>query len=233
MTPPFQRVLAFDCSGAACSVALYSEGQVTIRRYKAMTRGHAEALIPMIAETMAATGEHFSRLAAIAVTVGPGAFTGIRIGLAAARGIGLAAGIPILGVTTFAAVAEAVQDSERRGRRLMVLLDSKRGDLFVQEFDTTLTPVGSASIRAPEVVAAALGSGTATLAGDGVALVRAPLASLNADVRFSAADGPVEAAYVASAAVRLATNGERLPPIPLYLRAPEIRLADRSQVSRH
>src|SRR5262245_1095256 len=130
----FERILALDSSGGACSVALWRRDAVVARRYRAMTRGHAEALMPMIVETMAAAAEAFPALTAVAVTVGPGAFTGIRIGLAAARGIGLAADIVVTGVTTFAAVAEAVPEAERAGQKLLVLLDSKRGDLFVQQF---------------------------------------------------------------------------------------------------
>src|SRR5215470_1069032 len=95
-------ILAFDCSGAACSAALWRRGALAAHRYRTMTRGHAEALMPMLAETVAQAGETFHALTAVAVTVGPGAFTGIRIGLAAARGIGLAATIPVVGVTTFA-----------------------------------------------------------------------------------------------------------------------------------
>src|SRR5262245_36705535 len=108
-----ETILALDCSGAACSAALWRQGVLAAHRYRAMTRGHAEALMPMLAETVAQAGETFHSLTAMAVTVGPGAFTGIRVGLAAARGIGLAAAIPVVGVTTFAAVAEAIPEAER------------------------------------------------------------------------------------------------------------------------
>src|SRR5215475_8271992 len=138
-----ETILALDSSGAACSTALWRRGTVVARRYRAMERGHAEALMPMLVETMAEAGEALRALTAVAVTVGPGAFTGIRIGLAAARGIGLAAGIPVVGVTTFAAVAAAVSETERAGRRLLVVLDSKRGDVFVQEFAAEARAVGS------------------------------------------------------------------------------------------
>src|SRR5919108_3263764 len=130
------QILAMDASGDACSAALWREGAVIAQRYRQMVRGHAEALMPMVLETMAEAGETLRRLNAVAVSVGPGAFTGLRIGLAAARGVGLAAAIPVVGVTTFAAVAEAVPESERDGRTLIVLLDTKRGDVFVQRFPT-------------------------------------------------------------------------------------------------
>src|SRR5438552_13886170 len=103
-----EAILALDSSGAACSTALWRRGAVVARSRREMARGHAEALIPMLVETMSGAGESLKALDAVAVTVGPGAFTGIRIGLAAARGIGLAANIPVVGITTFAAIAEAV-----------------------------------------------------------------------------------------------------------------------------
>ncbi|MGE4230173.1 MAG: tRNA (adenosine(37)-N6)-threonylcarbamoyltransferase complex dimerization subunit type 1 TsaB [Dongiaceae bacterium] len=197
------------------------------RRYRRMMRGHAEALMPMIVETMAEAGESFRLLDAVAVTVGPGAFTGIRVGLAAARGIALAAGIPAVGVTTFAAVAESVPESERGNRRLVVLLDSRRGDVFVQEFATSLRPARPPEIRAPASFADDLAPERTILAGDGVALVRPHLTGAKLDVEFSSMDGPTDAAHVAVAAIRLLASGEALPARPLYLRAPDVRPADR------
>ena len=94
------RILAFDTATSACSAALWEDGRVGARRFETMTRGHAEALVPMIADVMDEAGTNFPRLDLIAVTVGPGAFTGLRIGLAAARGMALAAAVPCLGGLT-------------------------------------------------------------------------------------------------------------------------------------
>jgi tRNA threonylcarbamoyladenosine biosynthesis protein TsaB len=223
MTPP-ERILAIDVSGGACSTAMWREGRVVARRYRPMTRGHAEALMPMIHETMVEVGESLRRLDAVAVSIGPGAFTGIRIGLAAARGIGLAAAVPTVGISTFAAVAEAVPESERSARTLVVLLDSRRGDLFVQRFSPSLEPLDSPAIEAPEAFAASLTRDPMLLAGDGVRLVRPHSTAPHADVRFSTALGPVDAANVATLAARRIWDGA-VPARPLYLRAPELRLA--------
>lgn len=221
----FERILAIDASGAACSAAVWRRGAVVARRFRRMTRGHAEALMPMIVETMTEADESLRGLDAVAVSVGPGAFTGIRIGLAAARGIALAAGIPAVGVTSFSAVAEAVPESERGDRRLIVLLDSKRGDVFVQEFSVSLRPAELPEIRAPASFAADRAAEGVILAGDGVALVRPHLAGLKPDLRLSSADGPADAAHVATAAIRLLGSGDILPARPLYLRAPDVRPA--------
>lgn len=219
----FETILALDSSGAACSTALWRRGAIVARRYREMARGHAEVLMPMLVETVAEAGESFSALNAVAVTVGPGAFTGIRIGLAAARGIALAAGIPVVGVTTFAAVAEAVSETERANRRLLVLLDSKRGDVFVQEFASERAAVGSPTILSPDAVLHRLAPGSFILAGDGIAVVRSHLGAAGLDVEYSAVNGPADACWVAQLAARSIAERTGLPATPLYLRAPELR----------
>lgn len=220
-----ERILAIDASGGACSTALWRQGAVVARRYRPMARGHAEALMPMILETMVEGGEALRLLDAVAVSVGPGAFTGIRIGLAAARGIGLAATIPIVGVTTFAAVAEAVPASEQCDRAMVVLLDTKRGDIFVQRFSAARSPINPPIIQTPESFVACLTADPVLLAGDGAALVRPRLIAPADDVRFSTALGPVDAVNVAAVAVRSIADGGALPARPLYLRAPDVRPA--------
>ena len=101
-TPPL-RILALDAATTACSAALWVDGKIVARRFQAMNRGQAEALLPMVAEVLAEA--QMTKPDLIAVTVGPGAFTGIRIGLAAARGLGLAWNIPVAGISTTLALA--------------------------------------------------------------------------------------------------------------------------------
>ena len=106
-------LLAVDCATNACSAALWLDDGAGPHRYRAMRRGHAETLMPMVRAVMDEAGLAFSDLDAIAVTTGPGAFTGIRIGLAAARGFALAANLPLIGVTTLEAVAGAMTVAAR------------------------------------------------------------------------------------------------------------------------
>lgn len=190
-----------------------------------MARGHAEALIPMIEIVLGDVGLPLRRIDALAVTVGPGTFTGIRIGLAAAQGIGLAAGVPVCGVTTFAAVAEAIPESARQDRRLFALLDSKRGDLFVQEYNDHLTPAAPSAALCPERVAGLLSEAPAVAAGDGAALLRPLIQDRLSDGTIHIhSEGPADARSVASVAVRLFSSGQISPPVPLYLRAPDVRI---------
>ena len=100
-------VLAIDTACSACSAALARDGVVVAARSEAMARGHAEALMPMVQAVMAEARIAWADLELVAVTNGPGSFTGLRTGLAAARGIALAQGIPVAGVTTLEAVAAA------------------------------------------------------------------------------------------------------------------------------
>ncbi|MGQ0676762.1 MAG: tRNA (adenosine(37)-N6)-threonylcarbamoyltransferase complex dimerization subunit type 1 TsaB, partial [Rhodospirillales bacterium] len=112
-------ILAFDCAGAACSVVLWQKGRVLARRAQASRHGQAEILLPMIEAALAEAGLSYGALAAIATTQGPGSFTGLRAGLAAARGLKLATGLPAIGVSTFDAAAHATALVERRGRNVL------------------------------------------------------------------------------------------------------------------
>jgi tRNA threonylcarbamoyl adenosine modification protein YeaZ/ribosomal-protein-alanine acetyltransferase len=102
-------LLAIDTCFHACSAALYDQDAVQASRYVEMERGHAEALGPMVAEVFAEAGVTPKQLSTIAVTIGPGTFTGLRIGLAYAKGLGVALGIPVVGLNSLLAIAASHQ----------------------------------------------------------------------------------------------------------------------------
>jgi tRNA threonylcarbamoyladenosine biosynthesis protein TsaB len=112
-------ILAIDTALDACSAAVLdtSANKTLAIESQAMKRGHAEALMPLIARVMAASGAAFAALDRIAVTTGPGSFTGLRVGLSAARGIALAANKPVVGLTTLTAYAAHHADRLRRAVR--------------------------------------------------------------------------------------------------------------------
>lgn len=211
-------VLALDSATSACSVALWQDGIVRGRRFSAMARGQSEALIPMVAEAMAEAGESFSRLDLLAVTVGPGAFTGIRIGLAAARGLALATGLPLAGITTLEAVAAGIPAAERNGRRLVVALESKRDEVWVQAFAEDLSPLCAPQALLPEDIARRF-PGPLLVAGDAAPRV------LGDDIALSQAASLPDAAIVAALAATRWSAGNALPPEPLYLRPADVTLA--------
>lgn len=227
------RVLGFDTATSACSAALWQDGRILARRYEAMVRGQSEHLIPMVLEVMNEAGVEFPDLDLVAVTRGPGAFTGLRIGLAAARGMALSGGLPCFGVTTFDAVAWAIPAEERQKGNLLVALDSRRADVFAQAYAPDLSPAGDAEAVLPEDLPAFANranranrgdgpNGPVLVAGDAADRSAEALEAGGADVILSAAPGAPDAASVAAlAAERWSGEMPPAPPAPLYLRPPD------------
>jgi len=213
-------VLAFDSAGHACSAAVLGGGEVLARRFAPMERGQAEALMPMISAVLDESGQPLEALDLIAVTVGPGAFTGLRIGLAAARGLSLASGVTLMGITSFAAVAAQVAAERAAGRSLIVALDSKRREFYLQAFAAG-APQGEGALVAPEEVAAWLPPGPLLLAGDAAPALAGVIAA-RVDFALAAGAGLADATDVGRLAVAAWRPGlQPPPPRPLYLRAPD------------
>lgn len=210
------RVLAFDTSGAGCAAAVLSDGVVLAHRAEILGRGHAERIMPMIREVMQEADVAPRALDLLGVTTGPGAFTGLRIGLAAARGLALATGVPALGITSFDTLASEVPPDARRGRHLVVAIDSKREAPFLALYDETgCSPLKAAPVL-PSDWSAWLPDAPLLLIGDAAAQLMEGLPGRDAEavgLRLPAA--PV-VARLAEAKWR---GGEHPPPRPLYLRA--------------
>ncbi len=214
-------VLAIDTALNACSVAVTRGADVLFTETLEMERGQAEVLVPRIEAAMAAAGTGFGDLDLIGVTVGPGAFTGIRIGLAAARGFAVATGLPVSGVTTLEALAAAAR-AGAEGRAVLAAVDTKRRDLFVQGFGAGGEALTEAAVSAPDVLAecAAAIEGPILLCGDAAGPVSEILRAGGRDVAISGTGPwPDPAVVAAIAAARAGTSGV-LPPEPLYLRPP-------------
>jgi tRNA threonylcarbamoyladenosine biosynthesis protein TsaB len=217
------KVLGLDCTGGACSAAVLAGGRVLAARFAVMERGQSEALMPMIATVLDEAALDLSALDLLAVTCGPGSFTGVRTGLAAARGLTLASGLPLLGVTSFDAVAEAVAGPDRAAK-LVVALESRRVELFLQRFDGA--SAAPPALVAAEDWAAFAPAGAFAVAGDGARRFAAGLQRDDAEILGA---DPVDAVHVARLAGRRWQPGTRPPaPAPLYLRAPDTSVAPRS-----
>jgi tRNA threonylcarbamoyladenosine biosynthesis protein TsaB len=207
------KVLAFDCSGASCSAAVLIDDRPAAQRFAPMERGHAETLLPMIEAVLREAALELAALDLLAVTVGPGSFTGLRIGLAAARGFALARKLPAIGVTSF----DAVEVGDPTAQPLFVALESKRAELFFQRRDRADPRLPA--LVPPEEWAAILPPGPCFLAGDGAPRLAAGL-NRNDVVVLPGHGRPDPVALARLGAARWRA-GDRTPLAPLYLRAPD------------
>jgi tRNA threonylcarbamoyladenosine biosynthesis protein TsaB len=197
------RVLAFDSCLGACSAALLDESGPIAARYEEMPRGQAERLVPMVEEVRVEAGLAWSALDLICVTVGPGSFTGVRIGLAAAQGFALAADLPILGLTTLEALACAAPPD----RPVLALIDARRGQLYAQPFAPGLEPLAQPQALAPEQALALAPAGAVVIG------------KMGSDPIF-----PDARVFGRLAFARAGEARRGAPPRPLYLRGADAKL---------
>lgn len=139
-------ILAIDTSMAACSAAVHDTAprSVLAAHYTPMDKGQAEAIAPMVKDVMAQAGLAFAALGRIAVTTGPGTFTGVRIGLAMARGLGLALAIPVTGIDSLSAIAA---NEGNTGAPLLVVADARRNEVYAGLYR------GGKMLNSPAVIA--------------------------------------------------------------------------------
>jgi tRNA threonylcarbamoyladenosine biosynthesis protein TsaB len=249
-------LLAMETAGSACSAAVARGAAVLAAERLVMRHGHAEALLPMIERVMDKAGLAPAQLDAVAAAIGPGGFTGIRVGLAAAHGIALAVGARLIGVSSFAAVAAGPRIVESRivepriaefggsgGQRLLVALDSRRADLYVQLFALDAASALAEPLAAPEALLAdRLADYVGGLAGDAPLLIagdaaEAAAAALGRRAGIAIANNSAPgAAGVLAAALRqlqFDTSADAPAPVrPLYLRPPDVTLPRRPLAKR-
>lgn len=200
------RTLVIETATAACSVALIEGGRVLDARHEIVGRGHAERLLPMIAE-LAQGG----RADAILVDCGPGSFTGIRVGLAAARGLALGWGTSVSGFSALSLVAARGFADRPALAALAVVMEGGHGEVFVQVFDAPLAPRGPFASLTP-AAALDLLYPALPIVGDGIR-------------HLAASDRAVAMCHPAAAdAILLATRDRSLAPTPIYGRAPDAKL---------
>jgi len=219
------KVLAFDTALAACSAAIWVEGEILAARHRLLERGHAEALMPMVEAVRAETGLAYRQFDLIAVTIGPGTFTGLRIGLAAARGLALASGVALVGLTTLEALAWGIPERARGAEPVLAALDARRGELYAQAFGPALEPLGAPALTSPAGARELLPGGRGLVVGSGAGLVLGRPGGEAPGVRLAAAPALPDARVVAALAARRGPPpAGAAPPAPLYLRAPDAKL---------
>ena len=205
------KILAVDTALGACSAAVLDDGRTAAHVFTPMERGHAEALAPMVDEAMRAAGFGFAALDRLAVTTGPGTFTGQRVGLAFMRGLRVVLKKPLIGVTSLATMAAQAMDETGRARAAAIH-DARRDEFYVE-----IAPGGEAQLLARDAVAELLASFDGALCGTGAPL----FADAAKDAVLSSVRQP-DALWVARLASAMPEPGE--VPRPLYLRAPDAKL---------
>ena len=208
------RVLAVDTSGDRCTTGLWQDGTVVQSESRTMRYGHAEALMPMILAGLERAELSPADLDLLAVITGPGAFTGLRVGLAAMGGLALAIGRPIVGVSAFEALAQAVAADRRAARPLLVAVDSRRADPYVQAFDDA-QPIGGGFCATAASLLPLVANDRWALAGSGARRAAALVPEAEMEI---VCEAPVDLTVLARLAAARADQATPDPPTPLYLR---------------
>lgn len=211
-------ILAIDTAGADCAAALYDAASGTLLSEATVTIGcgHAEKLMAIIDEALVRAGLELNAVGRIGVTIGPGSFTGIRVGVAAARGFALALGVEAVGISTLDVlatdhIAHRPQDSQDFQRPLLVSMDARRGEVYLQRFSADGTASGPAAVVPLDEARAVAAASGANIVGSAAALLAGNEVAADTD-RF-----PI--AVVA----RLAATAPSGTPKPLYLRGPDAK----------
>jgi tRNA threonylcarbamoyladenosine biosynthesis protein TsaB len=209
------KVLAVDTALGACSVAVLDGEKTLAHEFIPMARGHAEALAPMVQTAMAKAGLAFSAPDLLAVTTGPGTFTGQRVGLAFMRGLRIALKKPLTGITTLEAMAAAANAA-----RVAAIHDAKRDETYLllwEDGKVLLAPIVLPFAEAVERIRA---FGPCALVGTG-----APAAHDQLGAKFTLTEiRQPDALFVARLAKQRPLSDS--PPAPLYLRAPDAKLPE-------
>ena len=225
------RILAIDTALEACSAAVLDteRGDNAAHESLPMQRGHAEALMPLLKRVMDLAGADFASLDRVAVTTGPGSFTGLRVGIAAARGIGLAAKKPVVGLSTLAAFAApfiAADDT----LPVVSVVDARHDHVYLQVFGPggrTLVPPRLASLQDALRVAT---TGAPRRVGNAANMFAAAWPAAEAAPNAVEQRGAPDIDWVARLGAAASETGS--PPKPLYLRAPDAQPQDAAQLAR-
>jgi tRNA threonylcarbamoyladenosine biosynthesis protein TsaB len=221
------HILAFDTCLDAMSVAVARAEAAGVRvlqeRCERRGAGHAERLLPMLVEALQGLNLGFAEIGRIAVTRGPGSFTGVRTGIATARALALAIGCPAVGIGCLAVIAWQVRaqlGAEIAQRPLAVALDARAGKVYFQRF------AGTGEARQPPLLlsvhacAEVLGRGPVLIVGSAAAAVAEAVAALGGHAEARLSEAAVRAGTVALLGATLAADQ---PLQPLYLRAPDVK----------
>jgi tRNA threonylcarbamoyladenosine biosynthesis protein TsaB len=199
-------ILSIDCAGSGCGVCVWQDGNIRSEITERMERGQDQRLLPMVMQAMQQANVKFDDLDRIAVTRGPGSFTGLRIGLAAARGIGLASEKPVIGIDRFSIFHEQFKTTSQN---IFVVINSRRAELYARYYPATGNAADPVMMTEEEIVDF-LKNNPGTLAVG--------------DTRTFCASKEPEHITCAARAARADISNTDFLPRPLYLRPPDVTL---------
>lgn len=228
-------ILALDTTMQACSAALLrggagDKGPEVFSRFEERERGHAEAIIPMLNEVMGEAGLDYCALTHIAVTIGPGSFTGVRVGVATARGLAVATGAEVTGISSLAVLARRVRDDHAGGDEITAIAaDARRGQVYFALFDNHGEAMSDPVAATPEDAASLLPAGEPyILAGTGAELVAAAKPRREPEEIVPA----LQPDAVTLARMALGMEAATQPVVPLYLRPPDAKAQTDHAIAR-
>lgn len=215
-------VLAIDTSMQACSAALSIDGR-SVGRFEERERGHAEAIVPMIADVMKDAGVGFADLDKLAVSTGPGTFTGVRVGIATARGLALAAGLPLIGRSGLVVMAQQVVAARSKDETsdILIAADARRGQIYWALFDHSGCQRTEPAANTAFEIVSCLPHGQTAVAGTGALLVMETAEDMARDVVVAVPNLLPDAAALAKMAEGIRPGAS--PVNPLYLRPPDAK----------
>lgn len=208
-------VLCIDSAGAGCAACVWQDGKVISISSEKMERGQDARLVPLVLEVMKAANVSFDVTDKIAVTRGPGSFTGLRVGISAARGLGLASNKPVIGIDRF-----SIYEKQYPARAILTALDSRRLELFCK-----LSNSDDAQLLTPTEIAALLKKRPdLKIAGDAENILKPVIQ----DSSLFLPKIEEEVVTGASIAAAISHNDSDFLPRPLYLRQPDVTIAKES-----
>ncbi len=223
------KILAIDTALNAASACVYEEGAAAPESSETilMQRGHAEALLPLVDRVMAQAQGGFAALGRIAVTVGPGSFTGLRVGIAAARAIGIACNVPVVGVSTLAALAAPLIVAQKPGL-VAAAIDAGHGNVYFAAFGADGRAIVSPRVAPVRDAVRLLGAGPIRMAGSGAPMLAIEAWSAHLAAEVVGEVGIPDIGFVAR--LGLLADPATAPARPLYLKAPDIKPQEASHV---
>lgn len=208
--------LSIDTAMGGCGVGLWLPVSAFSRR-REITHGHAEILMPMVADVMAEAGVQYQSIKKIIVTTGPGSFTGLRVGLSAARALGLALSVPVMGISTLQAMAAQYAQTHNPDRDIAVLIDTRRDDVFMQIFSAKGDPASEPVCAPVSQVVETLAEKKCAVIGDAAARIDPSLAG----------HGAIDPVFLARYAAH--DGGYLTAPDPVYLRGADVSVSKQVQ----